>query len=345
MKQFPGDETVGERLASMANDTWAVVLAGGDGRRLRALTTTVAGRAVPKQYCSLDGGQSLLQEALLRAEAVAPPKRICTIVAAQHEPWWKEQLASLPQDNIIVQPRNRGTAFGILLPLLFILERDPAARIVLLPSDHHVRDEAELAHSLRAAVAPAQASWAEIVLLGLVPRSADPELGYIVPCGASGSQHRGVARFVEKPTAAQARELIQQGALWNAFIIAADGHALLKLFERRCPDVVSEMQRVLRDPANALGGERETSEAWVELYDGLRELDFSCSILQGQEQHLRVLPVPECGWSDLGTPERVSEVLKSRAVSRRRLDSSIPPGGLVNLAEQHQRMRTTRACA
>lgn len=325
----------------MANDTWAVVLAAGDGRRLRELTTTAAGLAVPKQYCSLEGGPSLLQEAFVRAEAVTAPQRICTIVAAQHRPWWKEQLASVPQANVIVQPRNRGTAIGILLPLLTILERDPAARIVLLPSDHHVRDEAMLARSLRAAAAPPPASWAEVVLLGFEPRSADPELGYIVPCGANVGGHRGVARFVEKPTAVQAHELIQRGALWNAFIIAADGHALLKLFERRCPGVLSEMQRVLGDSA----GEGETTEALTELYQALPELDFSCSILRGQEQYLRVLPVPECGWSDLGTPERVSEVLKTRVAASRGLDSAIASGAFVSLAEQHRRTRGTRAYA
>jgi len=340
MKQSP--VAVRRHLASMANETWVVVLAAGDGRRLKELTTTAAGHSVPKQYCSLDGGPSLLQEALRRAQAVAPPERICTIVAAQHLPWWQEQLAAMMPANIIVQPRNRGTAIGILLSVLHILERDPAARIVLLPSDHHVSDEMGLARSLRAAVAP-RAAWAEILLLGLEPRSADPELGYIVPCAGVGvSEHRGVARFIEKPTAARARELIRQGALWNAFIIAADGRALLRLFERRCPEVLGEMQGVLGRPVS---GEPATAEALEALYEGLPELDFSCSILQGQEQYLRVLPVPECGWSDLGTPERVSEVLKSRVASTKRVDSSIPVGAFVNLAEQHQRRGAARAYA
>jgi len=52
--------------------TWAVVLAAGEGSRLRALTTTSSGIAVPKQFCSLRGGASLLEEALQRAAAVAP---------------------------------------------------------------------------------------------------------------------------------------------------------------------------------------------------------------------------------------------------------------------------------
>ena len=132
--------------------TWALVLAAGEGSRLRALTTT-NGVAVPKQFCSLHDGPSLLQEALHRAEAVAPRQRICTIVAEQHRRWWQGPLWSLPSQNIIVQPENRGTAAGLLLPLLHIEARDPQARVVVLPSDHYVRDEATLARSLRNATA------------------------------------------------------------------------------------------------------------------------------------------------------------------------------------------------
>ena len=70
--------------------TWACpALAGGDGSRLRHLTTTAEGVTVPKQFCSLRGGPSLLREALERAKLVARRDRICTIVAAQHRHWWR----------------------------------------------------------------------------------------------------------------------------------------------------------------------------------------------------------------------------------------------------------------
>src|SRR4030095_2964760 len=102
------------------NHTWALVLAAGEGSRLRTLTTTHNGVAVPKQFCSLQGGPSLLQETLHRAEAIAPRKRVCTIVAAQHRRWFEGPLWSLPAQNVIVQPENRGTAIGLLLPILHI---------------------------------------------------------------------------------------------------------------------------------------------------------------------------------------------------------------------------------
>src|SRR5437762_5691423 len=128
--------------------TWAVVLAAGEGSRLRALTTTSSGIAVPKQFCSLRGGASLLEEALQRAAAVARIERISTVVAEQHADWWCRSLAGLPPANVFVQPQNRGTALGILLALLHIFERDPHARVVILPADHHVGVEPVLARAL-----------------------------------------------------------------------------------------------------------------------------------------------------------------------------------------------------
>src|ERR1017187_1893683 len=114
---------------SMREGIWAIVLAAGDGTRLSTLTTDDRGDAVPKQFCSLNGGPSLLQEAMQRARRIVPLERVRTIVARQHERHWQHMLWSLPARNVIVQPRNCGTANRVLLGLLRILERDPLARI------------------------------------------------------------------------------------------------------------------------------------------------------------------------------------------------------------------------
>jgi len=92
-----------------ASNAWALVLAGGEGTRLRALTTQSSGTAIPKQYCSLTGRRSLLEETIARASHVVPEDRICTIVAHRHREWWSDQLAHAQPQNVIVQPRNRGT--------------------------------------------------------------------------------------------------------------------------------------------------------------------------------------------------------------------------------------------
>ena len=81
----------------------------------------------------------------------------------------------MPRRNVIVQPQNRGTAIGLLLPLLHIARRDPHARVVILPSDHYVRDEAVLARALRRAVTRLANDAENLWLLGIAPEEADPE--------------------------------------------------------------------------------------------------------------------------------------------------------------------------
>jgi mannose-1-phosphate guanylyltransferase len=322
---------------SAAGGTWAVVLAGGEGNRLRALTTTAAGVAVPKQFCSLRGGASLLDGALQRAASVAPVERICVVVAEQHAEWWCRPLAALDAANVFVQPQNRGTAIGILLALVQICERDRNARVVILPADHHVGDEAVLARALGQAVLAARARPTNAVLLGITPDDADPELGYIVPAGDLGAGSVPVAWFVEKPTIDEAEALIGRGALWNAFIIAARAGALLDLFERYDAGLLRRMRFATRR-ANASAD----SSALTDLYTRERTLDFSRELVQRYGAVFRVLRVPPCGWSDLGTLQRVAKTLHATP-RREERPSRFHVGGQLSLEQQERSVRAALA--
>jgi mannose-1-phosphate guanylyltransferase len=316
--------------------TWAIVLAAGDGTRLASLTTDEHGNSVPKQFCSLDGGSSLLADAMHRARHVAPRERVCVIVAEHHRRYWQSALWTTPASNIIVQPRNCGTANGILLATLRILERDPLARIVFLPADHFVRDESALAGSLRELATLLTRNPEELLLLGIEPEEADPELGYIVPAriaAAEGDITRGVDRFVEKPHPALARELLRAGALWNSFIFAAHAPALLGRLRQAQPEIVERMETAIARDAR-LGAR---SIALEEVYADLESVDFSRAVIQGAEHSLRVIAAPACGWSDLGTPKRVAEALRRvEPVERREPAVSMP--AFINLAAQHARL-------
>lgn len=318
-----------------AGHDWALVLAAGEGSRLQTLTTTASGVAVPKQFCSLGGGASLLHDALRRARVVAPPERTCVVVAAHHRRWWEGLSRFIPMRNIIVQPRNRGTANGILLPLLRILHRDPEASLLVLPSDHYVRNEAILAAALRRAAMEAAGRRDGIVLLGFAPEEADPELGYIVPKVGAGSEAdvRVVEQFIEKPGIAAARELIAQGGLWNALIFVARGETLLRIFEERCPEIVMEMRGILRRSS----GDTTSDAHLIGLYERLPAMDFSRDVIQRCVSRLLVLRVTPCGWSDLGTPRRLAETLRRGWASRRASPAeTLHAGGFLDLAPQHR---------
>ncbi|HKY34274.1 MAG TPA: sugar phosphate nucleotidyltransferase, partial [Candidatus Polarisedimenticolia bacterium] len=285
---------------------WCIVLAAGDGTRLRSLTTDRDGVTTPKQYCSLRGDGSLLHKALARARRIAAAPRVVTVVAAAHRRWWSAQLAGQPRANVIVQPENRGTAPGLLLPLLEVLRRDPSARVVVLPSDHHVQDEAVLERAVRRGLAAVQRRGAGIVLMGIAPDAAVSDYGWIVP-GGEGSP-APVVSFVEKPAADEALRLMRRGGVWNSFIIAGRARELLALFERRLRWLTLALQEM---PA---AGSPARERALACLYRAIEPADVSRDVLQGSEDALSVLRVPPCGWTDLGTPERVAACLE-RAVA------------------------------
>ncbi|HUL82285.1 MAG TPA: sugar phosphate nucleotidyltransferase [Gammaproteobacteria bacterium] len=306
---------------------WAIVLAAGDGNRLRRLTTDGSGASIPKQFCSLRSGPSLLHEALLRAESLAPRRRICAVVAHQHERWWRESLSSLPAANVLVQPENRGTALGILFALLHILERDDLARVLVLPSDHHVSNEPALAAAMAQAVVRVRKEPSAIVLLGMPPEEPDPELGYIVPALGAADRFASVSRFVEKPSSTEARGLIARGALWNSLIVAAHGQALLGAIARHDPALVDAMRAAIRRSRAREPG------ALASLYPSLPTVDFSREVLEGREPLLRVLRVPACGWTDLGTVERVGKSLRASA-PRPVLRAALEPRATLSLERQ-----------
>ncbi|MGH8186973.1 MAG: sugar phosphate nucleotidyltransferase [Steroidobacteraceae bacterium] len=324
---------------------WALILAGGDGSRLRALTTKPCGTSVPKQYCSLHGGHSLLEDALKRAAAVVPLSRICTIVAEQHRQWWVETpslVESLELGNLIVQPRNRGTAIGILYSLLHLLAKDPDAQVLVLPADHYVREEKVLRQSMLAALDRVHRGDGRPVLLGLEPDEVDAELGYVLPGEPDPLGGCCVSRFIEKPAFSIAKEIIAAGGLWNTFIIAGTAAQLMELFLPRFAALVMQMQVTLSRGSSS-GSPTASWPALLDLYERLPDLDFSRDLLQEQPAKLSVLRTAPCGWSDLGTPHRVGETLQRLATNHGIAMERSPAH--VNLAAQHARFVQTQVGA
>jgi mannose-1-phosphate guanylyltransferase len=283
---------------------WAIVLAAGEGTRLRAITKNDEGHAVPKQFCSFDSDRSMLQWTLDRAKALVPEERIVCIVAKQHALWWKDELAQLPTENIVVQPLNRGTAAGLLLPLMHILTRDRKARVVVLPSDHYIADEQVLHRAIKTGVGALDRLKNRLLLLGITPDVVDPAYGWIVPKGDSNAVIYEVATFVEKPDLKRASALYRQGALWNSFMFVGLASTLLTLYGFALPELFQKFLMTLGDKRSL------ADEARVQLvYESLASHDFSRDVLEPAAPLLRVLPVPPCGWSDLGTPGRLERYL------------------------------------
>ena len=129
----------GEKMNEALNETpsrrWSSVLSGGEGTRMRDWIARRTGRPTPKQYHAFTGGRTMLEHTLDRAVALSRENRVVTVIAEHH--WDHIRNIALP-GSIVAQPKNRGTAAGVLLALTQILARDPGATVALLPSDHFI---------------------------------------------------------------------------------------------------------------------------------------------------------------------------------------------------------------
>jgi len=284
----------------MTGSPWAVVLAGGEGERVSALTRDADGGVVPKQFWCCEGRPPMVRWALARARRIAPARQVLVVVKNAHRLYWQRHLADVPCHNILVQPENRGTAAGVLRALVEIESRvSTTVPVVILPSDHYVAEERVLHDALVVAVRAACEGDPPVVLLGISPSAPEHGYGWILP-DAPGVVSR-VRRFVEKPPSPRVTEMIHDGALINSFILVSRAHVLLALIERVFPDILHAFQRLAHDQADG--------PAACRLYEGLPSMDFSRDVLQRASRFLSVVRVPACGWSDLGTPERLRQYL------------------------------------
>lgn len=288
------------------SEAWAVVLAGGEGRRLASLTKALYGARVPKQFAALGGRLSLLQETLERVGALFARERTLVVVTGSHEAIARSQVEEYRGIEVVAQPRNLDTGPGVLFPLSRILARDPRARIAFFPSDHFVPRPRPFLEAVSAALHSSPPE--RITLLGAVPDAPETEYGWIVPGGPVDSVPAPaplvVKAFVEKPPLALAESLLRQGALWNMFVFAADARTLWEHAEVCLP----EHARRFAALAERIGDPGETALLAAE-YDRMEPANFSRRFLE-RVDGLCVLPVAGSGWSDWGSPARVLRSLE-----------------------------------
>ncbi len=283
----------------------AVILAGGEGRRLRALTRQVTGDDRPKQFCRILGSETLLDQTRRRAARLVPAERTVYSLTRRHAQYYEPALAGVAPRALVIQPSNRGTAPAILYALLRLLESGPPGPVLLLPSDHYVADGDAFMARVQGALGAVMARPELVVLIGIAPDR--PEAGYgwiepddLIPGPWPWPLYR-VCRFWEKPSVALAAHLERRGGLWNSFVIVAQPSALLHLIGGAAPALLAAF-----GPVRARLGTPWEEAAVREIYASLTPVDFSKDVLERRPAMLAVLPVSGVGWTDLGEPARVA---------------------------------------
>lgn len=287
-----------------STDAWALILAGGDGTRLRSLTRRIAGDLRPKQFCPIVGGETLLDRTRRRVDLLVRFDHQVVVVSRPHEPYYAYLPKELAPGRLVVQPANRSTGPGILYPLLRILDLAGDVPLAIFPSDHFVSDDLAFMGYAARAFEVVRARGDLVVLLGIEAVSPETEYGWIEPQGSplalDGEPLFPVRRFWEKPSAFLARRLLAHGCLWNSFVMVGHVRAFLELLWRSAPELI-----VAFDPVRRALGTPGEDAAVEQVYANLPSTSFSDRVLAQVPERLVTMRVKGLEWSDWGNPERV----------------------------------------
>ncbi len=314
--QFLHDPTLSTRRSTRpdpASRVWAVVLAGGDGCRLRPLVRRLFGEDRPKQYAPLLGSTSLLRQTLDRVGRLIPAERTIVVSQYGHARYLDRELCDAAAPRVLLQPENRGTGTAVLYAAHTIRRLDPEAVIAVFPSDHYIREEEAFLAHVAEVNAFVEHHPERLVLLGAPPTSPEPEYGWVRPGTPIGETSHGpicrVQGFLEKPEPENARRCMETGWLWNTFAFVTTLSTLLDAGHEFLPEVDDRLNLIA-----AFSGSRHEGWAVRQAYSMTPTSDFSRGILERCPGWLGVSRLPGLTWSDLGTPRRVIGVASTLPV-------------------------------
>ena len=296
-------------VGSPSLPAWGLVLAGGDGRRLRPLTRRISGDERPKQFCKILGQETLMEQTLRRAMMLVAPDHVLAAVVHAHERFYAPLLGDIPSPSVLIQPEDRGSATAVFFGMLHLLDLPTDPPVAIFPSDHYVADDRAFMAHVNVAIDVVRARADLLVLVGIAPDTDEVEYQWIEPADViRGPWTRSlfkVRQLWQKPPRLVAEALLRsRGGLWNSVVVVARPSALLSLIRHAVP----RLAEVFTSVQSNLGTVRE--EAGLrKVYAHLPSTNFANDVLKTRPGNLAVLPLDGVGWNDLGEPRRVMATL------------------------------------
>ncbi len=281
---------------------YAAIIAGGSGTRLWPRSR----QDKPKQFQSLYGDNTLLQETVRRLEPMVPRENIYVIAGKAHEPIVREQLPWLAPGNYVGEPMGKDTAPAVGVISTLIARKDPNAVIMVSPADHVIMKEKHFLRLLEVAEKVA-AEGPNIVTIGIKPTSAETGYGYIQMSDEQMTvediEVRKVISFKEKPDAKTAEEYVASWHyVWNSGMFIWSAKTILDLFRDHAPDIYKLLIRY----ESAIGTPDE-AKVFEEIYDAFPRISVDYAILE-HATNIYVIPA-SIGWNDLGSWASLYEIM------------------------------------
>ncbi len=268
-----------------------VLLCGGSGTRLWPLSR----KSYPKQFVPLLGDETLFQASAkrLRGPNYAAP---VVVTGSDFRFIVTEQLhaAGIDPGAVLIEPEGRNTAPAVLAAALHVAAQDPDGLMLVAPSDHVIPDAAAFQAAVAAGVEVAKAG--QLVTFGITPDRPETGYGYLeLTQTPKGLAPVALSRFVEKPDAARAVEMVAAGSyLWNAGIFLFSAKALIAAFEAYAPSLLAPVRAAVDAAQADLGFLRLAPEPWGQADD----ISIDYAVME-RADNLSVVPFSS-GWSDLG---------------------------------------------
>jgi mannose-1-phosphate guanylyltransferase / mannose-6-phosphate isomerase len=277
-----------------------VLLSGGSGTRLWPLSR----EAYPKQFLPLVGDETMLQATWRRVSALTAAAPL-VVANEEHRFLVAEQLrvVGAPKPRIVLEPVGRNTAPAIAAAALIAQGEGGDPLLLVLPSDHVVRDAAAFHAAVAAAVAAAEQG--ALITFGIVPQGPETGFGYIQ--AASGDGVRQVLRFVEKPDAATAQRYLDDGGYyWNSGMFLFRASRYLEELDKYRPDILAAARAACAHVDADVLQNSEFLRLDREAFAASPSESIDYAVMEKTDAAM-VLPV-DIGWNDVGSWSALWEV-------------------------------------